>query len=119
LNRFFIGLGTLILLLWAIGVLCVQMGLLPTLPGLFWEILICLALSTTILFRYLYRAQSNSFVQLYLLTMVIKLLAYGAFAVFVILEDRAGAPLNIGFFLISYLLFTLLELVILYPKINR
>jgi hypothetical protein len=119
LNRFFIGVGTLILLLWVIGVLCVQTDLLPTLPGLFWEILIFQAFSTTILFLYLYRAQSNSFVQLYLFTMVIKLLAYGGFAVFVILADRAGAPLNIGFFLISYLLFTVLELMILYPKINR
>lgn len=51
--------------------------------------------------------------------MVVKLLAYGGFAVFVILHDRDGASLNIGFFLISYLLFTFLELVILYPKINR
>jgi hypothetical protein len=119
LNRFFVGLGTLMILLWVIGVLCVQMGMLSTLPGLFWEILIFQAFSTTILFLYLYRAQSNFFVQLYLLTMIIKLLAYGGFAVFVILADRPGALLNIGFFLISYLLFTLLELVILYPKINR
>ena len=119
MNRFFVGVAALVLLLWGSGVLCVQTGLLPALPGLFWEILIFLAFSTTVLFLYLYRAHSDWFVELYLLTMVIKLLAYGGFAVIMILKNRDGAPLNIGFFLICYLLFTLLELVILYPKINR
>lgn len=68
---------------------------------------------------YLSKAGKDQFIQLYLLTMVVKLIAYGGFAVFVILEDRSHASLNIGFFLLSYLAFTVLELVFLYSKINR
>jgi hypothetical protein len=51
--------------------------------------------------------------------MVVKLLAYGGFAIFIILEDQTNARVNIGLFLSYYVVYTLLELVFLFPKINR
>ena len=71
------------------------------------------------IFVYLVRAGDNSFVQLYLLTMVVKLLAYCAYNVVIILQDRENAGINVGFFLITYLLFTTLELAFLYRRIPR
>lgn len=119
MRRFFIVIAALAFGLWLACVLCVSASIIPRMPGFWLETLFFLVFSTSLLFIYLYRVHSDQFVQLYLLTMVVKLLAYGGFAVFVILQDRPGAVLNIGFFLLAYLLFTALELVFLFPKISR
>jgi hypothetical protein len=50
--------------------------------------------------------------------MVVKLLAYGAYNVAVIIMDRAGAPSNVVFFLVLYFIFTALEVAFLYRKIS-
>lgn len=90
-----------------------------TLPSFCWPSLILLTLATALIFRYLYRTGPALFIQLYLLTMVIKLLAYAAYILAMILLHREGAVANVVFFLVTYFIFTFLEVVFLYPKINR
>ena len=96
-----------------------QSGSLDSFPSYFWITLAFLNLSTVLIFLYLIRAPGNAFVQLYLLTMVIKLLAYCTYNIVIILRDRENAGINVGFFLITYLLFTTLELAFLYRRIDR
>jgi hypothetical protein len=89
-------------------------------PSFFPQILVFLLFSTSLLFVYLYRAAKPVFfVQLYLLTMALKLLAYLAFNVVIILHDKAGAAVNVMFFLSVYFIFTALEIGFLFHKINR
>jgi hypothetical protein len=90
------------------------------LPSFFFQTLILLAFSTLLIYRYLYKAEkSEFFVQLYLLTMTVKLLAYGVYNVFVVLQDKAGATANVVFFMAVYAIFTFLEITFLYRRISR
>lgn len=93
-------------------------GYLDIFPTFLIETCVFLFLSTVLIFYYLIRRGHGAFVQLYLLTMVIKLLAYGGYNIFMILEDRPNAGLNVGFFMITYILFTTIELVFLYRRIS-
>ena len=71
------------------------------------------------IFVYLYKVNKpDFFVQLYLLTMAVKLVAYGAYNLLMILKDKSGAAENVVFFMILYLVFTTLEIVFLYRKIT-
>ena len=89
-------------------------------PSFTVEILIFLLLGTLINFRYLNRITSPElFVRMYLFMMALKLLAFGAFVVVIILFDKAGAKGNIVFFIITYLIFTGLEVGFLYRKIEK
>jgi hypothetical protein len=88
-------------------------------PSYFWTTLIFLNFSTLIIFFYLIRAGSGTLIQLYLLTMVLKLFAYCGYNLLIILRDRENAGINVGFFMIAYLIFTTLELVFLYRRIGR
>lgn len=85
-------------------------------PSFFWEIIIFLTLTTAFLFLFVVRAASGLFVQMYLLTMVLKLLGYGAFLFFVIWHDRQNAIPNVVLFLVGYLLFTAIEIFFLHRK---
>jgi hypothetical protein len=90
------------------------------LPSFFYQTLILLAFSTVMIYRYLYKVdKSEYFVQLYLLTMTVKLLAYGIYNVFVVLQDKAGATANVVFFMVVYAIFTFLEITFLYRRISR
>jgi len=89
-------------------------------PSFFYQTLIFLVFSTAVIYQYLYKIDKpDFFVQLYLLTMAVKLLAYGVYNVFVILEDKPGAVANVVFFMIVYFIFTALEIAFLYRKITR
>ena len=77
------------------------------------------ALFTIILFVYLFRSDKGSyFVQLYLLSMVIKLIGYLAYNLVIILEDRKAASGNVVYFLMVYFIFTVVEIGFLYRKIS-
>ena len=106
-----------VVLLGIMGLL-VNSGILNAYPSYLWHTLIFLNFSTAVIFFYLVRFGTGVFVQLYLLSMVLKLLAYGAFNLLIILWDRPNAGINVGFFMITYLLFTTLELAFLYRKMN-
>ena len=93
-------------------------GLIFEIPTYLGEIVAFLTVTTAILFRFVFRAASGVFVQTYLLTMVVKLLGYGAFIFFVILRDRQNAIPNVVVFLIGYLLFTGIEIFYLHRKLR-
>jgi hypothetical protein len=89
-------------------------------PSFLLPTLVFLLFSTGLLFVYLYKANKPIFfTQLYLLTMVIKLVAYLGFILVIIMKDRAGALSNVVFFMTVYFIFTVLEIGFLFHKINR
>ena len=88
-------------------------------PTFLWQSVILLNFTTAVIFFYLIRSEKGLFVQLYLLTLVIKLFAYAGYNLVIILKDRVNAGANVSFFLVLYLVFTTLELVFLYRKISR
>ena len=88
-------------------------------PSFFLSTLLLLAVSTGVIYRYLHKADSGVFfVQMYLLTMVIKVLAYGAYNLIMILRDKASAVENVVFFMLTYFIFTALEIGFLHRKID-
>ncbi len=89
-------------------------------PSFFYQTLIFLVFATTTIFAYLYHTnKADFFVQLYLLTMAVKFLAYGVYNLFMIMEDKDGAALNVVFFMILYIVFTTLEITFLYRRISN
>jgi len=90
-------------------------------PSYFIETLILLAVTTVGIYSFLLKARAQSqftFVQLYLLTITIKLTACLAYCVIIVWKDRAAATENMVFFLIVYSLFTALEVGFLWKKIQ-
>jgi hypothetical protein len=88
-------------------------------PSFFLETLLFTFFVTVVIFAYLYKAKSGSFfVQLYLLTMVLKVLAYCAYNLVVVLKDKPSAAGNVVFFMLTYFLFTAVEIGFLYRKVN-
>lgn len=89
-------------------------------PSFLYETTWLVALITSILFVYLYRLEKATyFVQLYLLSMVAKLIAYLVYNTIIVLEEPGNAVANVVYFLIVYLVFTALEIGFLYRKISR
>ena len=89
-------------------------------PSFATEIILFLGISTVVIFYFLIRhAQSTSFTQAYLLSMVLKMLTYAGFILVIIFSDKSGAMGNAVLFLVAYLLFTGLEVGFLFPAVNR
>ena len=103
--RFFLSLVGISLLFMFCVRAAVNLQWIDALPSFFYETLIFLLFGTALLFAYLYKFnRPGFFVQLYLLTMAVKLLAYGAYNFFVIVEDKHGAVLNVAWFMTLYLI---------------
>lgn len=116
---FFILAGVLALGLPPLVRLMALRGSLPEIPTFLMETTWVVALITAIIFMYLFRSNKGTwFVQLYLLSMVVKLLAYFAYNLIIILEDPQNAIANVAYFLSVYVAFTALEIVFLYRKIS-
>ena len=91
---------------------------IPQVPSFLYETTAVVALFTLIIFTYLHRsAKPSMFVQLYLLSMAVKLVAYFAYVLIVVLEDPRGATANALYFLLVYTVFTVVEVAFLYRKI--
>lgn len=117
--RFVLALLATAAVITGVTLLAWQQQWLP-LPSFLYQTLILLAFSTALIYRYLYKVdKSEYFVQLYLLTMTVKLLAYGVYCVFMVLQDKAGATANVVFFMVVYATFTFLEITFLYRRISR
>jgi hypothetical protein len=102
------------------GMVAVQQHILSGLPSFFFQTLIFLVFSTAVIYAYLQKAATPGFfVQLYLLTMAVKLLAYSAYNFIIVLRDKQGAFANVVFFMLMYGLFTALEIAFLYRKITH
>jgi len=115
--RFFLVLIFSAFVIGGLSWLARELTWISMLPSFFYQTLILLTFGTGVMFRYLYRINKpDTFVQLYLFMMVLKILAFGAYAFFIVLKDRPGATFNIVFFLICYFIFTALEVAFLFQK---
>ncbi len=88
-------------------------------PSYSFEIIFFLGISTGGIFYFLIkRTRSPSFTQSYLLSIVLKMLGFSAFILVIIFKDKSGAFGNALLFIVSYLLFTVLEVGFLFKRIN-
>ena len=90
-----------------------------TLPSFFYPTVILLAFSTVLIFKYLYKLEGSQFTQFYLLLMMVKLVAYLAYNLVIVLQDRAGAVANVLTFLALYLVYTATEIAFLYRLVSQ
>jgi hypothetical protein len=117
LAKFLVTLFLLAVLISAIGIWGFE-----TLPGYFYHTLFFLFISTAGLYRFLLRTKQQRpdfFVQLYLATMTIKLIAYGAYMFFIIRNQPDQKVPNVAFFMAVYFLFTVTEIGFLYRHVNK
>ncbi len=94
----------------------------PQLPSFFYQTLALLLLGTGAIYFYLIdikKEKPEYFVQLYMATLFVKILAYGAYVFFVVWDDKAQAGDNALFFMVTYFLFTAVEVTFLYRKVSR
>lgn len=95
-------------------------GWLRQTPSFGLQTLALLFIGTVAIFAYLYKiTKPQFFVQLYLLTMAVKLVAYAAYNLVMITRDRPGATANVAFFMLAYFIFTILEIGFLYRRIRN
>lgn len=91
-------------------------------PTFFYHTLIFLFVSTVGLYRFLLRTKQQRpdfFVQFYLATLAIKLIAYGVYVFLIVRNHPEQAMQNIVVFMIIYFLFTAIEIGFLYRQVNR
>jgi hypothetical protein len=75
--------------------------------------------TTIAIYFYLSKPKLKSyFLQIYLASMVVKLLAYCTYVFIVIIKDKSNAFANVIVFLIVYVVFTGLEIAFLHRKIT-
>jgi hypothetical protein len=96
-----------------------DIGWISQKPSFLFPTAILLFIITIVICRYLYRLRASSlFTQFYLLSMVIKLTAALAYSIIMVMEDRPGSVPNVAFFLVLYLVYTVVEIVFLYRLIT-
>jgi hypothetical protein len=94
-------------------------GWISEVPSFLYQSTWLMAFITTVIYLYLYRSRNEShFVQLYLLSMVVKLIACLAFIVLIVLEHRQRAVANAMYFVVVYAVFTATEIGFLYRQIS-
>jgi len=102
------------------GVLALSFWGLEKQPEFLYQTLIFLFLATAGLYRFLIRTKQERpdyFVQLYLLTLVVKILSSSAY-LFVIVIRQPDPALDVIFFMGVYFVFTALEITFLYKSVN-
>jgi hypothetical protein len=93
-----------------------------TLPGHFYQTLLFLFVSTVGLYRFLLRTKQQRpdfFVQFYLATLTVRLIAFGTYVFLMARSQPEQAPSNIVFFMVVYFIFTAIEIGFLYRQVNR
>ena len=93
-----------------------------SLPTQYFQSLMLLYISTGGLFYYLLKIHTSRpdfFIQFYLLTIALKILAYGVYLGIVTWSNPENSGLNIVFFMVVYVIFTAIEVGFLWRKINR
>lgn len=112
----------LTLIIAALVILAVGQWGLETRPEYFFRTLIFLFVCTAGLYRFLLRTKQNRpdfFVQFYLATMVVKLIAYGAYLFVVVTSQTEKAVADVAFFMAVYFIFTAIEIGFLYRQVNQ
>jgi hypothetical protein len=118
LIRFFVAVLAVALFAALTTFLAVRFDWIESAPSWYPQSLIILSAFTLVIYRYLDRLNKPGlFVQIYLLSMAVKLLGYGAYVALMILGDKPGANKNVLFFLVLYVIFTALEVAFLHRKI--
>jgi hypothetical protein len=119
LIRFFFWLMTFAGVIFAGLKFFIYYGLTSRQPSFLFPTLILLVFSTAVIYRYLYHLKKPEFfIQLYLLLMVVKIIAYLGYNVLMVLKDRQGAAVNVIFFMVGYFIFTTVEIFFLYRHVN-
>ncbi len=83
------------------------------------EIVLVLAFTTLVIYYYLQswsKSRPELFTQFYLLSIAVKIVAYGAFVAFIIIDQPEMAIGNVVVFLCCYLTFTLVEVLFLFRQ---
>lgn len=120
MRQFFVALIILSLVLLAGLYFAVSFKWIEAVPSFGYPTLIFLAFSTALIIKYLYRQKdSATFVQLFLLLMVVKLIAFFAYLIAIAILERETLFENAVFFLICYLFYTALEIGFLYRQVNQ
>ena len=115
--RFSFVMATMVILTLGVGI-----WVLEVLPSYFYQTLALLTVGTVGIYFYLVEVKNERpahFTQLYILTLFVKILAYGAYVLIVVWDDPKGANLNALFFMIVYFIFTAVEVYFLYKKVSR
>ena len=89
-------------------------------PAFLYQTLIFLSLTTIGLYRFLLKTKEERpdyFVQLYLLTLVIKLIASSVY-LFIVVQSQANPATDVVFFMAVYVVFTALEIAFLYKRVD-
>jgi hypothetical protein len=87
-------------------------------PSFGWEVILIFIFLTGIIFLRLTRTPTNHFIQVYLATLVLKLLVGGILISIIFWLDRKLANENAVIFVINYLAFTSLEVLFLFKRFN-
>lgn len=91
-----------------------------TMPSFLYGTIGLLYIVTAAIYAYLFRIKRpGDFLQLYLLTMVAKLVVFFLYNLVMVFSDPALALENVVLFLVTYFLFTALEVAFLYRKIGQ
>lgn len=117
MTKFLISLTAVMLLIVAIGLWGIESR-----PEYFYRTLIFLFVTTAGLFRFLLKTKQQRpdfFVQFYLATMVLKLIAYGAYMFIIVIAKTEKVVYDVVFFLLVYFIFTAIEIGFLYRQVNR
>lgn len=96
--------------------------LIDPLPSFFYETMALLAVGTLGLYYYLvkiHRARPDFFIPFFVITLVLKMLAYAVYIFVVFKFDEQGAARNAVYFAILYFIFTGLEVLFVYRQITR
>lgn len=109
-------------LITALGFLVGGYFVFETLPKFFYPSIILLVVSTAGLYKFLVDTKLNKpdyFVPIYLSTLVVKLIAYGGYMFMMVQLQPERMIENVVFFMVGYVIFTVLETVFLYRFVNR
>lgn len=90
-------------------------------PGYFEAIIFFVGLATLITYGFTSRRvieAPEDFIRIYMTATVVRILLFGAGVGLMVYLDTDGATANAIFFLVTYLLFTMLEVVILWQEVN-
>jgi hypothetical protein len=96
-----------------------QEGWISSVPTFLYPSTALVAIVTTVIYLYLYRLNKPSmFVQFYLLSMVIKIVTALVWCWLMVSQDRENSVVNVVYFLVLYVSFTVLEILLLHRKIG-
>jgi hypothetical protein len=81
-----------------------------------WPTVFFTAACTALMFNRVFQSTREQFMTAYLLSIVLKLLVSLAYSIVIILLDKPGVVANVLFFLLLYIVFTVLEVTHLFQN---